>query len=62
MTGLQKILKLHGEVKVKGQNGETVVWVWDYMNDKPRKKSEMTKQEIADSKRAKNEQIKPTIK
>lgn len=39
-TGLQKILKIHGEIHV----GD-IVWVWDYKNDCPRKKSEMTKAE-----------------
>lgn len=46
MTGLQKILKIHGEMKVND-----TVWVWDYANNCPKLKSEMTK---AEYKRNKN--------
>lgn len=38
---------------VQGADGTKVVWVWDYANDKPRLKSEMTKEEIMASERAK---------
>lgn len=52
MSGLAKICKLYGSLKVK-QNGKTVVWLYDYVNDKPRLKSEMTEQEIKESEKAK---------
>jgi hypothetical protein len=52
MTGLQKILKAYGDAKVTS-GGKTVVWTWDYVNDKPRIKSEMTKEEIMASEKAK---------
>lgn len=57
MAGLQKILKLYGRVKV-GNGKEAVMWVWDYKNDKPRLESEMTKEEIRESEKAKWSQIK----
>lgn len=48
MTGLQKILKLYGEMEISG-----IKWVWDYANDKPVKKKEMTKEQFAASEKAK---------
>jgi major membrane immunogen (membrane-anchored lipoprotein) len=57
MAGLARICKLHGSIKVSA-NGKTVVWLYDYANDKPRLKSEMTKEEIAASEKAKWEQLK----
>lgn len=48
MSGLQDLLKTYGKMKVGN-----VLWVWDYSTDKPRKKSEMTKQELAASEKAK---------
>jgi len=44
--GLIRVLKIHGEI-----HAGDVVWVWDYKNDCPRKKSEMTKSEYAANKR-----------
>jgi len=41
MNGLQKVLKIHGSIKVND-----VTWVWDYANDCPRKESEMSDSEI----------------
>ncbi len=35
MTGLQKICKMYGKVRM----GDTV-WLWDYVNDKPRPEKE----------------------
>ena len=49
--GLQKILKTYGEMKVSDNKGNTVTHVWDYANDGPRIKSEMTKEEIKASER-----------
>jgi major membrane immunogen (membrane-anchored lipoprotein) len=53
MSGLQKILKIYGQIKVKGNDGKEVLWVWDYAKDEPRIKSEMTKDEFAASEKAK---------
>ena len=50
--GFQGILKTFGEMKVQSE-GKTVVWVWDYVNDKPMIKSEMTKEQLAASEKAK---------
>lgn len=48
MSGLKRICKMYGSIKVN-----TVTWVWDYVNDKPRLESEMTKEEIMASEKAK---------
>lgn len=53
MTGLQKICKLYGSMKVVGADGKEVLWVWDYAKDKPVKKSEMTHEEWCASEKAK---------
>ncbi len=53
MSGLARICKLHGSMKVKGTDGKEVVWLWDYKNNKPRLKDEMTALEISESKKAK---------
>ena len=45
-------------MEVSGANGKKVIWLWDYVNDKPRLKSEMSKEEIKASEKAKLEQIK----
>lgn len=59
MSGLQRVLKMYGSMTVQGSEGKKVVWVWDYANDKPRIKSEMTAEEIAASERVKwNKQTK----
>jgi len=41
MAGLRSICKQLGSLEVDG-----VLWIWDYVNNEPRKKSEMTKDEI----------------
>jgi hypothetical protein len=53
MGGLARVCKMYGAMEVKGANGRKVTWLWDYVNDKPRLKSEMTKEEIAASEEAK---------
>lgn len=58
MGGLKKILKMYGEMKVSDALGSEVIWCWDYHKDEPRVKSEMTKDEINLSEKAKWEQIK----
>ncbi len=61
MTGLQKILKLYGSTVVKDSKGNKVTWLWDYANDKPRLKTEMTNQEIMASEKAKWMKIKTEL-
>lgn len=53
MAGLAKLCKLYGSMKINN-----VLWVWDYVNDKPRIKSEMTKQEIEANEKAKWNNLK----
>ena len=53
MSGLKEILKKFGEVKVTDKEGNTVTYVWDYSKNEPRLKSEMTKEEFAESERVK---------
>lgn len=53
MGGLANICKLYGSVEITGNDGKKVVWLYDYANDKPRLKSEMTKEEIMASEKAK---------
>lgn len=55
MSGLAKLCKIYGSLKVKGNDGKEVVWLYDYANDKPRLKSEMTKDEITLSNKAKQQ-------
>lgn len=52
MTGLQKILKRHGKMKV----GD-VLWQWDYATDQPRIASEMTPAEKRASTQAERNQL-----
>lgn len=58
MAGLARICKTHGSIIVKGANGKKVTWLWDYVNDRPRLKSEMTKEEIEASEKKKSELFK----
>ena len=53
MSGLSKVCKIYGSIKMSDGNGKSVTWLWDYVNNKPRIKSEMTKDEIKASERAK---------
>ena len=46
MTGLQKLLKMYGSMKITNEQGKSVLWVWDYKNEKARIKSEMTKESL----------------
>lgn len=39
--GLEQVLKIHGQI-----HAGNVTWVWDYANDCPKKKSDMTKAEF----------------
>lgn len=57
MGGLRKICKLYGGMKVSS-GGKTVEYYWDYKNDKPRIKCEMTHEELIESEKIKWEQLK----
>lgn len=46
MSGLARICKMYGSMEVSDANGKKATLLWDYANDKPRLKSEMTKEEI----------------
>ena len=58
MGGLQRIFKMYGGITVKSNDGKTVKWLWDYVNDKARLESEMTKEEIMASDKVKYQHIK----
>lgn len=60
MSGLGRVLKIYGRMSVSA-NGKTVWWRWDYFNDKARLESEMTKEEIMASEKAKWNQIKSQL-
>lgn len=53
MAGLARICKMYGSMEMIDVNGKKVTWIWDYVNDKPRLKTEMTKDEIIASEKAK---------
>ena len=53
MGGLSKVLKLYGQMSVIDKDGNKATWVWDYANEKPRLKSDMTKDEFAASEKIK---------
>ena len=53
MAGLQKLCKMYGQIDMTDEYGNKVVWVWDYAKDEPRLKSEMTKEEMKESEKAK---------
>lgn len=61
MARLAKICKLYGQMEIIGRDGKSVIWLWDYVNDKPRLKSEMTKEEIKASKKAKWNKLKTNL-
>jgi len=55
--GLQMILKQHGRMVVKNNEGKKVVWVWDYNKQCARLEHEMSTQEKKDSLNAKFQQL-----
>lgn len=48
MAGLRHMCKQYGSIVING-----VEWVWDYANDRPRVKSEMSRKEIKQSNQSK---------
>jgi len=61
MGGLARLCKMFGSIEASDSNGNKVTWVWDYANDKPRLKSEMTKEELSKSEKAKWMAIKNNL-
>jgi len=61
MSGLSRVCRMYGGITVKS-DGKTVKWLWDYVNDKPRLESEMTKEEIMASEKKKWEGVKNELK
>lgn len=57
MGGLSKICKYYGRMEVIDNQGNKVLWLYDYVNEKPRLKSEMTKEEIKASEKAKYQKL-----
>lgn len=62
MAGLARVCKMCGSMTIKDAAGNETVWVWDYKNDKARLESEMTKDELSESEKAKWMSIKDQIK
>lgn len=58
MAGLAVICKMYGSMQAIDASGKKVTWLWDYVNDKPRLKKEMTKEEIIASEKAKYMNVK----
>lgn len=58
MACLQRVLKMFGSIICEDKDGNKEVWLYDYVTDKPRLKSEMTKEEIKASEKAKNKIFK----
>lgn len=61
MGGLVRVCKMYGSMDVTGTDGKKVTWLWDHANDKPRLKTEMTKEEITASEKAKWMSIKSQL-
>ena len=61
MEKISRLWELHGSMEVIDANGKKVTWLWDYANDKPRLKTEMSKEEIMKSEKAKWSNIKSQL-
>ncbi len=62
MGGLARICKLYGGMEFVDKDGNKTIYTYDYANDKPRIKSEMTKEEIMASEKAKWIKLKEQLK
>lgn len=58
MAGLARLCKMYGSMEVSDANGNKVTWLYDYAQDKPRLKNEMTAEEIKESEKQKWLKIK----
>lgn len=61
MGGLAKICRMYGSMEAQSADGKKVTWLWDYANEKPRLKTEMTKEEIEASEKAKWMKVKDQL-
>ena len=61
MGGLTRICKIYGSMEASDANGKKVIWIWDYVNDEPKLKTEMSKDEIMASEKAKWSAIKSQL-
>ena len=61
MGGLARICKMYGSMEASDENGNKVIWLWDYVNDKPRIKTEMSKDEIMASEKSKWSAVKSQL-
>ncbi len=57
MGGLARIAKIYGGMTIQLE-GKSVEWVYDYFQDKPRLKSEMSKEEFAKSEKFRFDKLK----
>lgn len=62
MAGLRNICKLYGGIRVKKVDGTYDEWIWDYVRDEPRLKSEMDAEKRAASERRKWERVQRALK
>lgn len=53
---------MYGSIQVTGEDGKKVLWIWDCTNDKPKLKTDMTKEEITASEKAKWMKIKSNMR
>ncbi len=53
MEKISRLWKLHGSIEFIYDNGNKEIWLWDYVNDKARLKTQMTEDEIMASEKAK---------
>lgn len=58
MGGLSRVAKIYGGMTIIGKDGKEVEWLFDYVQDKSRLKSEMSKAEIKASEKRRLELIK----
>lgn len=56
MSGLRRMCKLYGRMNING-----TMWVWDHVQDKPVKESDMTKEQWAASEKKKWEAVKEQL-
>lgn len=62
MKGIETLCKIYGSCVVEDVNGNSETWIYDYVQGKPRRATEMTKEEIQKSEKIKWESIKSKLK
>ena len=61
MGGLAKICRIYGSMEMTDSKGNKVLWLWDYVNEKARLSTEMTKEEVTASEKEKLVKIKEQL-